>query len=170
MVLFNRFGISPLAVSGTGLDSVFRAAEDVAAQMAGQFANQVAPTVAKGYGELTRATVQRTEEGATLEVVVPGFGPDDIELSVKRDAVSVRGARGGDDENGPRHTFQRTWRLGFPIDTEAATAKVENGILTIGLPRHASENPRTIAIEGQTERALGRGTEDEAAGNDEAAN
>jgi len=146
MVLFNRLGLSPMALGGAGIDTVFRAAEDMAAQ----FANHSA----SGYGELARATARTTEEGVTLEVVVPGFGPDDIELSVKRDVVAIRGARGGSDETGPTDRFTKTWRVGFPIDADSVKARVEHGIMTVDLPRHASESPRLIAIDGQTEKPV----------------
>lgn len=147
MVLFNRLGLSPMALGGAGIDTVFRAAEDMAAQFNGQAAST-------GYGELTRATARTTESGVTLEVIVPGFGPDDVELTVKRDLVAIRGARGGDGESRPTDSFTKTWRVGFPIDADRVQARVERGILTIELPRHASESPRTIAIDGQSRATI----------------
>ena len=150
MVLFNRFSLAPIALGGApGVDSVFRAAGEVAHQFAGQLGGAAGPAgAAAGYGEFTRATARTTDEGVTLEVIAPGFGPDDIELSVKRDEVSVQGARGANEDGRAAHRFARTWRLGFPIDAERATARVENGILTVELPRHASAQPRSINVEG----------------------
>ena len=148
MVYFNRFGLTPLALSGTGLGTVLKTAEDVAAQMAGQLATTIAPGVMAGYGEFTRATVRATDEGAVLEVIAPGFGPDDLEISIKRNEVAVRGERGGDDGQ-PKHRFSRTWRLGFPIDVDTANATAENGVLSIELPRHASEQPRSLTVQGE---------------------
>lgn len=148
MVLFNRFGLSPLAVAGTGLESVFQAAEDAAAQLANGAA--AAGVIPGRRVDTTTASFERTEEGARLELIVPGFGPDDIELSIKRDAISVRGERGAEGE--ARHTFTRTFRTGFPIDVDRVEAKVEHGILTADLPRHESEAPRVVKIQGQSDQ------------------
>ena len=151
MVLFNRFSLAPIALGSAapGVDSVFRAAGEVAHQFAGQLGVAAGPAgAAAGYGEFTRATARTTDEGVTLEVLAPGFGPDDVELTVKRDEVTVQGARGEREDGRAAHRFARTWRLGFPIDAERASARVENGILTVVLPRHASAQPRSIAVEG----------------------
>jgi len=93
------------------------------------------------------ANLTATEDDAHLTLMAPGFGPDDIEVSVRRATVSVRGAR-RNDEGDLLASFERTFRLPFPVDADAVTAKVENGVLELDLPRRADDRPRSIRIDG----------------------
>lgn len=147
MVLFNRLALAPL--QGTGLDTLFRAAEEAAGRAA-RAGSQVAPfTRGLGGVDLTHAELVPTEKGAHLTLMAPGFGPDDIEISVKRDTVTVTGKKERDGET--KHSFTRTFRTPFPIDADTAAAKVEHGVLELELPRHASAEPKMVKIAGATE-------------------
>lgn len=150
MVLFNRFALAPL--QGTGLDTLFRAAEEAAGRAA-RAGSQATPfTRALGGVDRTHAELVPTEEGALLTLMAPGFGPDDFEISVKRDTVTVTGKKERDGET--KHSFQRTFRTPFPIDAEAAAAKVEHGVLELALPRHASAAPKMVKIAGASDKSL----------------
>lgn len=148
MVLFNRIDLAPL--HGTGLDVAFKAAEDIATRVAGGLLAGTPLAAATGT-ELTQSKIEPTDEGALLTLIVPGFGPDDLDISVKRELVTVKGERGAGDDPSKKHTFKRTFKTPFPIDAEAAVAKVEHGILELRLPRHASESPKSIRIEGKSD-------------------
>lgn len=142
MVLFNRLALAPL--DGTGIDTFFRTAEDVAGRV---LRSPISPMAGV---DLTRAELQPTEEGARLTLLAPGFGPEHVEVSVKRDRVTLKGERTGDRA----HRFERSFRLPFPIDADAAVAKVQHGVIEVSLPRHASDAPRAIRIEGASPTPL----------------
>ena len=145
MVLFNRIDLAPL--HGSGLDVAFRAAEDLASRVAGGLAAG-SPLSAMNGLQMTEAKLEPTDEGALLTLIVPGFGPDDLDISIKREVVTVTGERGADPEN--KHTFRRVFKTPFPIDADAAVATVEHGILELRLPRHESETPKSVRIEGKS--------------------
>lgn len=144
MVLFNRIDLTPL--HGTGLDVALRAAEDFATRVAdGMTAGSPIPGM--NFADLTKAHLEATDAGARLTLVAPGFGPDDLDIEIKREMVTVRGQLGRDDEKG--HRFERTFKTNFAIDADAASADVEHGILKVELPRHASESAKRVKINGQ---------------------
>ena len=148
MVLFNRFALSPL--QGTGLDTLFRAAEEAAGRAARAGAQTTPFTRPFGGADMTRAELVPTEAGAHLTLMAPGFGPDDIEISIKRDAITVTGNKERDGET--THTFTRSFRAPFPLDADAASATIEHGVLELDLPRHASAEPKIVKIAGATEK------------------
>jgi HSP20 family molecular chaperone IbpA len=88
-----------------------------------------------GYG----ADVQRTENGWTVELPLPGYKPDQIEVTVEDRVLTVTG-------KSERRNFQRSFLIPEEVDTESIGAKVENGLLTLTLQLHPKAQPRKIAI------------------------
>lgn len=84
--------------------------------------------------------VQRTETGWTVEIPAPGFRPDQIDVTVEDRVLTVGGKT-------DRRTFQRSIVLPDDVDVEAIGAKVEHGMLTLTLNRHAKALPRKINVQ-----------------------
>lgn len=107
---------------------------------------------------LPSINVHRTEEGAIVTAVVPGLAPEDLEISVDGDRLTLRGEfrRGFEErEDHPvtrrrrersEGSFSRSLRLPFPIDREAIAATLERGLLRIDLPRAAADRPIRIEV------------------------
>ncbi len=94
-------------------------------------------------------------QGAVLTAAIPGVDPDDLEITVHQDTLTLKGKRGPDEGEGAatyhrrerRHgAFGRTVALPFSVDAEHVQAGIEDGILTLMLPRHESERPKRIEI------------------------
>ena len=94
-------------------------------------------------------------EGAIAVVEVPGISPEDLEITVHRDAVSLRGERKAEFEEGEvtvqrrermQGRFARQLVLPYRVDADKASAKFSNGVLTLELPRPESERPRHITV------------------------
>lgn len=136
MVLFNRFPLAPL--DGTGFDTLFRTAEGMAGRALRAPISPVAGV------DTARAELEPTEDGARLTLMAPGFGPEHVEITVKRDRVRIKGER--TDERA--QSFERSFRVPFPVDAEAAFANVEHGVIAVSLPRHAADQPRSIRVDG----------------------
>ena len=102
------------------------------------------------FGDSTRDTSAGTppielwshEGGLRLYARIPGVAADAIEVSVEGDALTLKGHR----QEPERRSFARSMRLPFAVDGSAATARVENGILEVELPRSPSEMPRKITV------------------------
>jgi HSP20 family protein len=99
--------------------------------------------------------VYTNDEAALVSVELPGYSPDDIEISVISESLTIQGERKPDDiESGKKYhrqerssgPFNRSIELPFPVDAEKVEASMKNGILTIQLPRAEDDKPRKIAV------------------------
>ena len=86
---------------------------------------------------------------------LPGLSPDDINLSVLGDSLTVSGTRMETElpEDAQYHRnecacgdFSRTIRLPFVVDSEKVDAVYEKGLLKITLVRAESDKPRKINV------------------------
>ena len=88
--------------------------------------------------------VLETEDSYLLFAELPGVRRDDIQLQVRERRLELSGRRQPLGENqsflrlersyGP---FRRTFELGAPVDTASISARFEQGILTIHVPKLA---------------------------------
>lgn len=95
-------------------------------------------------------------DGAVVMAEVPGVSPDQIDVTVHQDTLTLRGKRPpeavGEDvvvhrrERVHDDTFARTVVLPFRVDADKVSARFDRGLLTLELPRPAAEKPRQIKI------------------------
>ncbi len=83
--------------------------------------------------------VIRNENGFDVEIPVAGFAPDQIELVVKDNVITLTG-------KSDRRSFTRSLQLPEDIDPQTIEASVANGMLTLTLRRHPNAEPRRITI------------------------
>jgi HSP20 family protein len=95
-------------------------------------------------------------DGAIITAEVPGISPDQIEITVYHNTVTLRGKREPEpmDEEAtvlrrerPQGAFGRTVVLPFRVDAEQVSARFENGVLRLQLPRPAADKPRQIKVD-----------------------
>lgn len=95
------------------------------------------------------------DEGLILTAEVPGVNPDEFDISILDENLTLSGSR--DDEELPEGSnyirrernhgkFSRTIELPFRVDVDAVKAEFQNGVLRIELPRLPEEKPRRIKI------------------------
>jgi len=90
---------------------------------------------------------------------LPGVSPEDVELTVERNVLSVRAERRpmwteGDDiliDETPQGVFSRQLFLGENLDTENLEATYDRGMLTLTIPVAEQAKPRRIDIQGRSE-------------------
>jgi molecular chaperone IbpA len=136
----NALNLSPLFRTAIGFDRLARMADSAAA------ADQSYPPY----------NIERTgEESYRLTMAVAGFGPDDIELTVKENTLLIAGRVAPDAEKAELlyrgiagRAFERRFVLADHIVVDGADLK--NGLLSVGLKRVVPEamKPRRIAING----------------------
>ena len=97
------------------------------------------------------------EDGAVVTAELPGVKVEDIDISVRNDALTLRGSREreklGDGESYHRRerrfgSFSRTFQLPFRVESDEVDAKFSNGMLSISLPRSEAEKARKINVSG----------------------
>jgi HSP20 family molecular chaperone IbpA len=87
--------------------------------------------------------VIRTEKGFDVEIPVPGFKTDQIEIVVKDNILTVTG-------KSERRAFTRSLKLPDDVDAQNIEASVENGLLLLTLARHPEAQPRKIEIQNRS--------------------
>jgi HSP20 family protein len=100
----------------------------------------------------------QTNDDVVVRAVVPGFRPDQVQIHVTGDVLTIRGEAQQEQENKDRawhireHRFgscERSVALPVPVVSDKAAAEFENGVLTITLPKAEEVKPRTITIKAK---------------------
>jgi HSP20 family protein len=108
----------------------------------------------EGVGTLA-LDVFESDDDVTVRASIPGIKPDDIDISIKGDVLSIKGATREEKEEktGNYHlrerrygAFQRVINLPTSIKADKAEAEFENGVLTLTLPKVEEVKPKTITI------------------------
>ena len=96
-----------------------------------------------------------TDEEEVVTATLPGLSPEDVELTIVNDVLTLSGERKSQEptEELRYHRrertdgkFSRSIQLSFPVDTNKVSAAYENGILTVRLPRAEADKPRKISV------------------------
>ena len=84
---------------------------------------------------------------------MPGVKPEEVEITIEGDTLTIRGERPRPLENvdyvmqeRPFGKFQRTLNINIPVDANKAEARYENGLLTLVIPKAEAAKPRVIQI------------------------
>ena len=96
------------------------------------------------------------EEPDTLyvESEVPGFKLEDLEIFVKEKVLTISGERKPLEGNGlrfhrqerPVGKFTRVFQLPSPVDADKVEARLQDGVLTLTLPKAQAAKPRRIEV------------------------
>lgn len=107
-----------------------------------------------GEGELSLDVFQ-TPEDIIVKAMIPGVKKDDIDISISRDSVTIKGSRKderiiADQDYVVRElywgSFSRTVALPHEVDIEHAEATENQGMLTIKLPRIDKDRQAKLRI------------------------
>lgn len=103
--------------------------------------------------------VSEDENHYLVTADVPGMKAEDLDITVENNVLSVSGERKfekKDDKQGyhrvERHygSFKRSFALPEGVDTEAIEANVENGALSIRIPKPTMALPRKVKVKAGT--------------------
>jgi HSP20 family protein len=98
------------------------------------------------------------DDGQLISAEMAGVHPDDIDIDVTGDALSISGERKPDKVAEEAHyhrrertygSFSRTIQLPFMVDTSKVEANFKNGVLMISLPRAEADKPKKITIKSK---------------------
>lgn len=101
--------------------------------------------------------VYETDTDVVVKMPVAGIQPDDLDISVTGDTVTVRGESRAEDESEDKKrnyyyrevrygSFARSVTLPAPVQSDKAEAKTEHGVLTLTLPKAEEAKPRSIKV------------------------
>jgi HSP20 family protein len=99
------------------------------------------------------ASVIEENDGYTLWVEMPGVNKEGLELSIENNELAIVGRRSLPAIDGTlihresrSENFRRSFELDPSIDANKISAKMDQGILTVTLPKAEHVKPRKIAV------------------------
>jgi HSP20 family protein len=146
---FGRFGFDPFREFGF---DPFREMRRIQNEMSRIFETMERPTAM----EWPPVNLWVGEDNILFTAELPGVKPEDLDLTVRDDLLTLQGRREPPAEAGSVTwhrrergwgTFSRTVRLPFRVDPEQVQARFTNGILEIALTRPETERPRRIQVQ-----------------------
>jgi len=120
------------------------------------------PLYGKHAKNMMKTDIREHEEGYELDIDLPGFKKDEINVQLDNGYLTISAAKGLDkDEQDKKGKYirkeryagamQRSFYVGDVVAQEDVKAKFEDGILRLSIPKKdakAVETKKTIAIEG----------------------
>jgi len=99
------------------------------------------------------ASVLETADGYMLQVEMPGVNKEGLEISIENNELTLTGRRSLPTVDGNlihresrREDFRRTFELDPSIDGNRITAKIDQGVVTLTLPKAEHVKPRKITV------------------------
>lgn len=99
--------------------------------------------------------VSETDEALEVKASLPGVKPEEVEVTVANDVLTVKATHKEETEDKKRDYYRREIRYGsfhralslpVSVDSEKAEAKFENGILRLTLPKAEAIRPKQIKV------------------------
>ncbi len=99
--------------------------------------------------------VKETEDAVEITAEVPGMKPEDIEVTLTGDILTLKGEKKEEHEEkkGGYHyterkfgSFQRSFRLPVEVDRGKLEATHKDGVLKVVLPKVEKAKPTTIEV------------------------
>jgi len=114
------------------------------------------PNDDSGDGQLT-IDVYQTDEDVVIKSTIAGVNPEDLDVSINNDMITIRGERKFEEEVGEENfyyqecywgSFSRSVVLPVDVIAEKIEASLKNGILTIRLPKADTNKTKKIKVRG----------------------
>jgi len=94
-----------------------------------------------------------TAEGYVLQAELPGVAKDGLEITLEGQELTIVGRRNAESVNGAPlfrernpANYRRAFELDPAIDTAKVSAKIDQGVLTLTLPKSEQVKPRKIQV------------------------
>jgi HSP20 family protein len=133
-----------------------RRLHDEMGRLAGALAPAAGPAAAAAAGGFPAVNVHAGRDGIAVVAELPGVEPGDLEVHAHQDTLTIRGVRRPASEDGRAYhrrerrggAFTRAVQLPYRVDPDRVEARLEDGVLRLGLGRPEEDRPRRIEIKG----------------------
>ena len=128
----------------------FRSFEDVVARMLNE------PRGGRPWSP--SVDIYETENDLVLKADLPDINPNDIEVRVENQTLTIKGERKFEQDSAirgyhrierPYGTFVRSFTVPATVDADKVAAEYKNGVLTVKLPKKETARPRQVKIEAK---------------------
>ena len=105
---------------------------------------------------LPKVNVVEKDEAFYLEAEVPGMTEKDVSIEFHAGVLTLKGNREQDSETEKNdyniqefnnQNFERSFRISNQVDSEKVSARMDQGILKISLPKKEQVRPKKIEIQ-----------------------
>ena len=99
--------------------------------------------------------VAEREDGVVVTASVPGFKPEDIDVTIEDNVLTINAKTESDEETTDERfivrerrsgAFHRSIRLPESVNADEAATTYEHGVLTVSLPKAEEKKARRLAI------------------------
>jgi HSP20 family protein len=99
------------------------------------------------------ASVSETADGYMLELEMPGVNKQGLEISIEKNELSIVGHRSNPAIDGTPvhresrpHNYRRSFEIDPSIDSGKIVARMNQGVVTLTLPKAEEVKPRKITV------------------------
>jgi HSP20 family protein len=102
--------------------------------------------------------IYHTPEAVVARAVLPGLKPEDVEITIDRNVLTISGKSSGESDIKEESYLRREWHYGTFARTIAlpegleggkAEAVYENGVLTLTIPKAEEIRPKLIKVQAK---------------------
>lgn len=103
--------------------------------------------------------IYETPEGLVLLADMPGVGPNDLEIRLEENILTIQGRAQHAIDKEPIYrefelgNFFRQFELSDQVDQEKISARLRHGVLSMELPRAEKAKPKQIPVQVETAKA-----------------
>jgi len=99
-----------------------------------------------------------TDEAVVVKTATPGVDPEDIDISITGDTLTIKGETRVDEEIEEENylcrerrygAFSRSLTIPVAVQADEAEAEFEDGVLTLMLPKAEQVKPKAIEIKAK---------------------
>jgi HSP20 family protein len=96
-----------------------------------------------------------TEHELVVNVDLPGVNPQDLDIRVENNILTIRGERKFENKVNEENylrveraygSFSRSFSLANSVNSEAIKADYQNGVLTLSIPKREEAKPKQIKV------------------------
>lgn len=109
-------------------------------------------------GEYFPVDMYQTDNDVVVKASLPGVSPENVEISITGDTLTIKGEIKQEQETKREHYFRQERRYGsfsrsltIPtmVQTDKAEAVFEHGVLTLTIPKAEEIKPKTIKVKAK---------------------
>jgi HSP20 family protein len=102
--------------------------------------------------------IYQTDDAVVVKSAIPGVKPEDIDISITGDVLTIRGETKVEEEVKEENYIRRERRYGafsrsvsIPVQVESDKAEADfvGGVLTLTLPKSEEVKPKTITVKAK---------------------
>ena len=97
--------------------------------------------------------VYQTDDNLVVETALPGVSPDDVDISVIGNTLTIKGQTECEEERKRRASTTAVSAAAVPlpvkVEADKAEAAFENAVLKLTLPKAESDKPKKITVKAR---------------------